>query len=246
MINIVCVNNGGKYGDDYTNKLYAMTERYLQRPFQLTCFTDRPRPLHENIHQYSIAHWGLPGWFAKLKLFDGTAIPFDSFLYLDITLIIKQSLEPLIDFTYGKPFVAQQDWWYDCFNSSVMWITRHAMNQCVWDTFASGKKYRTHHHGDQDYIHAVYKEHDLLRQIDYFPQDFVQSYKDLVRKRRGDRVAVDQAVQDAIIIKFHGHPKPHELLGSNSEFLKLQLQHPALLFQDWSYLHNEICEWWRL
>lgn len=245
MINIVCVNNGGKYGDDYTNKLYAMTERYLQRPFQLTCFTDRPRPLHENIHQYSIAHWGLSGWFAKLKLFDGAAIPFDSFLYLDITLIIKQSLEPLIDFACGKPFVTQQDWWYDCFNSSVMWITKHPMNQRVWDTFSSGKKYHTRHHGDQDYIHAVFKEQGLLQQIDYFPQSFVQSYKDLVRQRRYNKMAADQALARAIILKFHGHPKPHELLQTKTEFLKLQLRTPTLLFRDWSYLNDVIRDWWQ-
>ena len=245
MINIVCINHGEEYGDEYTNNLYSMTVRHLHQPFAFTCFTDRPRPLHPAIQQHNIAHWGLSGWFNKLRLFDGNEMPFDSFLYLDITLIIKDSLDPLIDCVRNKPFVVQKDWSYDCFNSSVMWITRDPVNQSVWESFAGGRKYRTRHDGDQDYINAVFREQKLLDTVAYFPNGWIQSYKRLREVSAKSMVSARQELAKAIILKFHGHPKPHELLLPKREFRRLQFWNPLMLCKDWSFLNDEIREWWR-
>ena len=241
MLQIVSVHCGEKYSDLYLDRLYGMVTRHMPAPFAFTCFTDRRRKVSEHIQQVDCAGWGLSGWFNKLKLFDKSAMPFESMLYLDLSLIVKADLTPMVDFVRQHPFVIVRDWHYDCFNSCAMWITRTARTQQVWDDYAQGITYRTRHHGDQDYIHAVFRAHGWLPETTCFPESMIVSYKNLRRMRRSQPQRSEELLADSIILKFHGFPKPHELLMPAVE-LPLKRR---LFFFGRDYLVPQIREWWQ-
>lgn len=247
MLNIVCVNCGTKYGNSYVDRLYLMTKRFLDIPFTFTCFTDQPINTTHPIIQIDCSSWGVNGWFTKLKLFDGHTIPYDSMLFMDVSLIIKAPLRQLIEFVLNqhKDFIVLHDWHYDCINSCVMWIKKGDITQTIWDMYASGMKYQTILQGDQDYINAVIKDKCLEKHIAYFPQEYIASYKDLLRTHRMAQEGAISMLEEAIIVKFHGHPKPHELLNPWLRFRHLTLRYPSHAVHDWSFLTKEIQEWWQ-
>lgn len=246
MLNVVCVNCGEKYSDDYVNRLYYMAKRHISTPFTFTCFTDRSRNLEPGIIQLDTVQWGLEGWYNKLKLFDSKAMPYESMLYLDLSLVIRQSLEPLVEYVQDKPFVALRDWSYDVINSCVMWISRNPMTQKVWEDYASGQPFLEGNHGDQDCIYASLVNQGVAQDIPYFPPEWIVSYKQLhkVYVFRSKEEARSK-VMDALIIKFHGHPRQHEMLTLPGRFRWIALQQPRYLLRDWNFLAREVKEWWK-
>ncbi|HEX2949536.1 MAG TPA: hypothetical protein VHV83_08225 [Armatimonadota bacterium] len=247
MHHIICVCSGMKYGNNYVEKLHRMVTRYLDTPFTFTCVTDHPYEITPGIETIDSSSWGTTGWFTKLRLFDADATPYDSMLYLDVSLVIKKPLRPLIEFATAqhKDFVGLRDWHYDCINSCIMWIKKSPTTQTVWDTYASGKTYNTILHGDQDYIDAVIRDKHLEEHVAYFPQQFIASYKKLLRTHRYTPDEEERMLHEAIIVKFHGHPKPHELLNTWLRFRHLTLRYPRYAFHDWTFLTKETQEWWK-
>jgi len=241
MLHVVCVNCGEKYGDIYVDRLYAMVSRHLHVPFDFTCFTDRPRQISGEIIQFDTTPWALRGWFNKLKLLDAPAMPYDSMLFFDISLIIKADLQPLVDYVQDHPFVIVRDWHYDCFNSCVMWITGHDRTQQVWAEYMAGTVYQTRHHGDQDFIHAVFRANGWLASTCTFPPSWIVSYKNLRRTRRFAPTESAQLLDGALVLKFHGFPKPHELLMPEVHIALSK----RLFFFDSQYLVPQIRDWWQ-
>ena len=247
MLNVVCLSFRKQYPDAYVNRLYSLTKRNLGIPFRFTCVTDRPRDLHPEISQLlrdDVAEGR--GSRNKLQLFDPTWWPFDSMLYLDLTLVIKGSLDDLVGFVRDKEFVTIRDWNYESFNSCVMWISHSKKVQTVWDTFARGKRFGQHTEGgDQDYIYSVFRENNWLDETAYFRLGTIVPFRKLLKTHRTDRITANETVEAATIIKFHGHPKPHEWLDPRLRFKYLICHRPFSFPVDWQYLVEEIRAWWR-
>lgn len=222
-----------------------MTKRQLSMPFTFTCITDRPRSLHPEIRQCDCSAWGVTGWFTKIKIFDAQALPFDEFLFMDISMIMLDSLDPLVEFARGKDLVAMRDWHYDCFGSCAMWLKKSALNQTIWDEYAKGTRYQTELNGDQDFIDAVLRDKGLEDQVAYYPQEWFQSYKRLLRIHRQSPEEAERQLKAARILKFHGHPRPHELINPWLRFRHLAMRYPTHAFTDWRFLTSEIAEWWQ-
>jgi hypothetical protein len=246
MLNVVCINFRDLYADAYVDRLYSMTKRHLSLPFRFTCVTDRVRPLHPDIEQLQrndIVEGR--GSRNKLQLFDPTWLPFETMLYMDVTLIIKGSLDGLVECALGKDFVTIPDWTYESFNSCVMWLGRTKRVQTVWDTFAGGKRFiQKTEGGDQDYIYNVFRENNWLDEVDYFPPEAIVSFKNILRMRSRNRQMVNDMVEKASIIKFHGRPKPHEWSSPGSR-LKYLIRHRPLLIRHWRFLAGEMRQHWR-
>lgn len=86
----------------YATKLEAMTRRFLSRPFEFVCLTDRPRqvPAHIRTIQITLTP-GCKGWWAKLEVFKAERFQ-GRVLYLDLDTLIVDALDPVVD--YPAPF----------------------------------------------------------------------------------------------------------------------------------------------
>lgn len=121
-VNVICMKWGTMYGPEYVNRLCAGVRRHLARPHRFICFTDDGTGLDAAVEVYPLPELGLPPGHADLRwqklalyrkeLFDltGTA------LFLDLDLVIVDSLEPLFEHP-GKFLIIRDD---DLFRSKPL------------------------------------------------------------------------------------------------------------------------------
>jgi hypothetical protein len=189
------------------------------RPFALTCVTDQPRDLPSAIDQIDCSNWhelrrtGMRPTTVKLGLFNPAYVPYEEFFYLDLSLVIRSGLGPLLDAAdcRPEPLVIVSDWCYDCYNSSVMRIRNRDL-VFIYEAFAAGEKYPFRNAGDQDFIHAAVRARGLQNRVATFPPELVASFKLAARPSRCNRELARRQIADAVIVKFCSRPKPHELL----------------------------------
>ncbi len=214
MLTVCCLKWGDKYGREYVLRLQRGVERNLTVPHRFVCFTEAPiegvdwEPLPSE----------LPSWWSKIGLtkpglFSGPV------LYLDLDVIIRDSLDPLValleqgpgpwcrdDFSYSlrKP---RQDLdvgsrlylgGVGTVNSSVMLWHGDAMRK-VWDEWRP--EFMKQCHGDQNIISRTLG----IDGIRFIPDQLVTSYK--YARHRGE--------PDGNVVVFHGDPKPPDLPASH-------------------------------
>jgi hypothetical protein len=219
---IVCMAFGEPHPmtDIYIDRLHGMLKRHCRRPFELHCFTDVPRPLPAGVIRHDCSGWteldrpGMRRTTRKLGLFNPDYVPFDEFLYLDLSLVIRRDMEELLMFAFGHPadLVIVPNWHYDGFNSSVMRIRRGGLRQ-VYDSFIAGETYKQKVLGDQDFTHGAITAHGLRDRVALFPAHIIVSFKKTVRLGRHNADEGRKRIANATIVKFHGEPKMHEAFG---------------------------------
>lgn len=217
QVTIVCLAVGDLYGmaDLYIARLFDMLGRHCPRPFRLVCYTDRPRRVPSQIVQRDCAAWtelereGMRPTTRKLGLFNPAYAEFEEFLYLDLTLVVRKDMGPLLDFAFGRPedLVILRDWHYDGYNSSVMRIRRGAL-RWVYEAFVAGTRFDQRIPGDQDFLHQAIVRRSLQHRVALFPPGLVASFRQVRRSRDPDFVR--RSVASATIVKFHGDPKMHD------------------------------------
>lgn len=250
-LEVVCLMVGELLEDAYADKLFRMLGRHAGRDFRLTCLTDRERPFQEPIEQLRIGrgpHWrpDMRPTQHKIKLFQGGGWPYEEFLFLDVTLLIKSGLEPLLSRADAatQPLVTLRDWEWDTINTCFMRVRRHPDLAAIFEDYESGVRYQTRLQGDQDYVDASYKAHGLDAQVGFLPDGPIASYKGLRRLRRLHPSAARAAYEQACIVKFHGKPRPDDLFSASYWRWHLK-RSPFWGLRDWGYLVNETREHWR-
>jgi hypothetical protein len=244
MLKVVTVQVGQKYPDFYVDRLYRMVKRHLSVPHEFIVYADGLRRFEETFEVRPCDEWNLEGYFNKLRLFDRTVTGDTPFLYLDITMVIVGALDRLL--AYSKDFatslITVRDWNYPIVNSSVMLIRPDESTQKVWDLWDLGERFGGVA-GDQNFIDAVFKQHSP-HQLSFWPPEWIVSYKSLRSLAVNDPNAALSQLQSAVILKFHGSPKPHEVLRPwlrpGSTIIR-NLFRPRL----WCYLSNEIQANWK-
>ncbi|ACL71574.1 conserved hypothetical protein [Thioalkalivibrio sulfidiphilus HL-EbGr7] len=116
MKQIVCMKWGSLYGADYANKLYGMVRRNLSGDFRFVCLTDDPTGLRQEIETRPCPEIPIPapynnrGW-RKLTLWKSTIfdLPGD-WLYLDLDVVVTDSLEPFFEYDKDASFIVMQNW----------------------------------------------------------------------------------------------------------------------------------------
>ncbi len=187
QIIVCCVKWGTKYGPEYVNILADMVARNCELPYQFWCFTDDPRGLAEDVQPRNLPP-GLDGWWNKLALFKpGTFPPNTRVLFLDLDVIVCGPIEPLINMTG-----IAADWLQGGYNSSVM-VWDAGEYHDVWEKYDAGVP--DVFHGDQDWL-------TLRGGWKYLPPDWIVSYR---------LHATEWPPKGAIVVAFHGEPKPHEI-----------------------------------
>lgn len=246
-VEIVCVNAGDKFPDYYVQRLYHMIERNFNRPFRLSCFTDRKRNISSEIEQIDISQHGETGFFNKMLLYNTKETPYDEMFFMDISLVIIDDITHLVDHAkkLDSDLVAIIDWKRPVMNSCVQWIKKNDTTDAIWDFYKSDKNPEFRTRGDQEFTFDALKTMRLEDRLGYFPEDEIQSYKIL---RSANRRSVEEAkdlLKRAKIIKFHGVPRATEILDPWQRFLKVSLRYPQHAFKDWNFLVEEIREWWQ-
>ncbi len=231
---IVTLAVGDAYADTYIARLHAMLRRQLRRPFRLICFSDRERAVPPGVEVRPCRDWtelqraGMRPTTRKLGLFDPQKVPFEEFLYLDLTLVIARPLDKWLDANLARPeaLVVVQDWFYPSYNSCVMRIRRGPL-QAVPRDFAAGTVYPQRILGDQDFLHASVAAQGLGGEVGVFGEGEVVSYKGARRLNRSDAEAARRLMERANIVKFHGRPKPDQVLNPFYNFFRMRLKSRA-------------------
>ena len=210
-MNVICVKWGDKYGSDYVERLSRGVMRNLPIEHDFICMTDKPVRGFNCIPLAS----DLPSWWSKLAIFKPGLFTGEC-LYLDLDVIITDSLLPLVALLYQSPGLwVRDDFSYSIHrqrpdlsaefklmlggegtvNSSVM-LWREDAARAVWEEFdpASMKVL----HGDQNWISKLLWPRGGIQLI---PDDLVCSYKYHVMRN----------LPVAPVVVFHGDPKPADL-----------------------------------
>lgn len=135
---VTCVFVQGEYPytAEYVTRLYAMVDRWIDRPFRFVCLTDRPWLFAPPID--TIAVTKLPGsapW-TKLELFNPSREWLGRVLYLDLDTLIVAPLAPILD--VDAPFAITADptnkknRTHDSFGRQI--VRRFNSSVMVWDS----------------------------------------------------------------------------------------------------------------
>ncbi|PPE73663.1 hypothetical protein C3942_12780 [Solimonas fluminis] len=228
---VVCLAVGDAYGDEYIERLQVMLQRHCPVPFTLHCYSDRPRTVPQAVNLVLPEDWrryerpGMRQTTKKLRLFGKALLPSPEFLYLDLTLVIRQDMGSLLDFAFGAPqdLVIIDDWHNPGYNSSVMRIRTGALS-IVEEAFLAGEQYPQQVPGDQDFLHACLQAKGLADRVALFPEGQIISFKRAAKLNRNEPAKAEAMLKQATIVKFHGDPKPHEVLGSLWDNLRMRLR----------------------
>lgn len=234
ITHFVCVCTGDMYGmaETYVLRLQKMITRCHDGMFTLTCVTDRKRALPEAIKQIDCASWnelrreGMRPTTLKIGLFSPERLPYDDFIYLDLTLVIRSNMDPLLNFMRDSlsPLVIVRDWHYETYNSSVMRIRNNSLS-FVYDAFVAGEQFKQKTQGDQDFIHGTIKKRNMEPLVSLIPDGYVCSLKQAVRTSRTDSERSKNMINEAIIVKFHGNPKMHDFFDARYRLIKYGFGH---------------------
>ncbi|MEX0588858.1 MAG: hypothetical protein WD136_06345 [Cyanobium sp.] len=253
---VVTVQTGLRYPDLWVSRLAAMVARHLPQAHRFIVYTDRPEPgrfgaptsTHQQLEVRNLQAGSLQGFFGKLRLFDQGLTGTDPFLFLDSTLVIRSSLEPLLEIASSScsgnsSVIGVRDWNYPILNSSVLCCRPDTHTQAVWDCWQQGRYANEVFPGDQNFIFRVFNELAPAA-LSYWPEGLVSSYKALRKLARRDPEAARRQLEASCILKFHGRPKPEEVLHPWRHPRRTILRYP-LQPRLWTYLATEIREHWR-
>jgi hypothetical protein len=222
MLNIVCLKHGTKYGPEYVNRLKNMISRNITVSYRFICFTDDPRGIDSDI-QINILPRDkkIQGWWWKPYLFKADLYPQgDDVLFFDLDMVIIGNIDKLITFEPGK-FVGLRDVGrvfrpqISKLGSAVMrWPAGEYSD--IWSMMEHDLSAIRGLQGDQDWIWRCHQ-----RNIQFFPEKWIQSYKWEVRNRveltRKDGRQVFQTIRnpdidpETCVLAFHGTPNPEDV-----------------------------------
>jgi hypothetical protein len=221
QLTVICVKFGNGYGREYVERLRNMVSRNLTLPYKFVCLTDDSHPIDgvESIVQQNKCY--PKQWWHKVHMFDPSLPLSGRILYLDLDVVILNSIDKLV-LNLGNGFFGIRDFnrkfhasWQQLNSSAMTWI--HSSQSTIYQKFIKDPAAAMRLHGDQDWIWKTAK-HD----IKFWNDRWIQSYKweirhkeELVSRngRRGFKtVKTDTTVDtECSIAVFHGSPNPADV-----------------------------------
>jgi lipopolysaccharide biosynthesis glycosyltransferase len=110
---IVCVHWGDKYPKDFVRALKQQVERYCSYEFNFYCFTDNVTEDYDREfpHNWNDRENGKFWAYRKIYMFDDV-IQEDEILYLDLDVLIHDSIDKFFELDMSKPWIVK-GWWND-------------------------------------------------------------------------------------------------------------------------------------
>jgi hypothetical protein len=200
---VACVRTGGVYPFEYVTKLRNMVGRHMRGPYAFVCLTDQPERC-EGALFIDIREVGLPGWWAKMLLFEPVWRGTSQIIFFDLDTVIIGDVSPLLgvpgEFAICESFTRLAgNSAYPCrYNSSCMVI---GGGQCsfMWNKFGKRREYYIARHaayGDQAAIEELYPQAAFLQNL--MPKGFFANYRHLT-----------MLMPKASVVNFGGRHKPH-------------------------------------
>lgn len=206
MLNIVCVNSGSKYSNEYVNILCDSIVRNIdsKTAFKFICFTNNAEGLDIDIETRPLpSELEGRGWWNKLYLFkDGLFPDGDRIVFFDLKNVIISSLDEVI--AYKGKFANLRDFYRpDGQQSALMAWEANTLGH-VWNEYVAG--------GYPDYVAAegVIGDHVWLENVqpecDYWQDIFPDALKSY--KAHDCHLGIPKGAK---IIFFHGKPWPEDI-----------------------------------
>jgi hypothetical protein len=176
MTTVACVFVRGHvpFTAEYVERLAAMVNRWIDRPYQFVCFTDHPEHVTGRVTRILVPTPTEKGWWSKLHIFRRDMGLSGRILYLDLDSLIVGSLDEIID--YPAPFaLAPHAGTFNGkgglavvkrFNSSVM-VFDYGANHRLYDDWTPSVAKRLH--GDQDWVGEQMPEASAMN-LEWFPR----------------------------------------------------------------------------
>lgn len=221
MLNIICLKHGTKYGPEYVNNLYNMTQRHLTVPHNFVCFTENPKNIDTRIGIKPLPKDGLSGWWWKPYIFkQGHFQDGDVNLFFDLDMVIIGNIDKLVTYQSGE-FLGLEDVGRvfkkipQRLGSAVLRWPANSYTD-IWDDLKTTLNLTKRFQGDQDYIWDKHKQ-----SIKFYPEKWIMSYKWEVRSR-AELVRINgrynfnsiksvEVDPETSVLAFHGTPDPHEV-----------------------------------
>lgn len=225
-VNIVCMKWGTRYPAEYVNILYRSIGRNLSRPFRFLCITDDTSGLIDGIETATfpdnpgIRNSKWPCVFMKLLI---TADGYENLegptLFLDLDLVVLDSIDCFFDYQPGKNCIIH-NWWErrkqlvrkrpDIGNSSIFRFEA-GKSQYIADTFMREM------HRAEDRSIFVTEQHFLtyaMKERYWWPEEWVRSFKFNCRPPFPlNLVLAPRKPKGARFLVFHGQPDPDDAVN---------------------------------
>ncbi len=222
-VNIICMKWGTLYGPEYVNRLYSGVRKNLNRPFRFICYTDDRTEISDEIECFDFPDFPVhpdyvwSAWRKFCVLRDD--VPFEGqSLFLDLDVLITDSLDAL--FEYGDPdqFVIIHNWieWQKTLlrprpnigNSSVFRFPAKKFH-FAYTQFLKEEEYAIGHFPtEQAYLTYCMKDYKI-----WWPEEWVRSFKRHCRWIFPlNRWLEPRFPSGARIIAFHGRPHPSDAI----------------------------------
>jgi hypothetical protein len=225
MVTVVCMKWGSQFSAWHVNALFAGVLRHMEEVFDFVCLTDDARGLAQTIDARAIPEFGLPerawthGCWPKLAVFAPDLFPSDEIvLFLDLDVIVHNSLAPFIDLIRKRRhLVTQREWNPDLWSllppefrpdrgvqSSVFGFRPMDVAHLHADFIANADQSLQTFRNDQQYLTQAVKRRS------YWPASFCVSFKRACVRLFPLSLVLREIRQPvrAKIVVFHGKPRP--------------------------------------
>lgn len=221
-VNIACIKWGTRYGPHYVNNLFLGVQRHLSRPFRFICFTDDADGLHPDVDARNIdtlvVHPSLRNdVFQKLSLIHSGSGLAGTTLFLDLDVIILDSLDPLFDYEPDRFCII---WNWIPWRKTVLRGRPQIGNSSVF-RFEAGRYddvldayLRDPGHARTDFpTEQAFLTHCVGDRRAFWPEQWIHSFKHNCRPVFPmNWVKTPQVAAGVKILVFHGKPDPHEVI----------------------------------
>lgn len=218
-VSVVCLKYGKKYSSEYVNKLYNMVKRNLSIPYEFVCITEDRCDLNTDIKIIDLdIHEDISGWWYKPFIFNRNLELQETVLFLDLDLVIFESIDKLFDYKKDKFCVIKGFSKENAtgINSSCFRFNRrnyyHLYDDYIKNYTDIIRKYK----GDQDWLSEQISS-------EYWPKEWIQSFKIDILKYKGyisekNINSLKHMInyepnfnKETCMVVFHGKPNPHEI-----------------------------------
>ncbi|AEG31705.1 hypothetical protein [Thiomicrospira cyclica] len=223
MINIVCLKWGTKYSTEYVNRLYRMVKKNITVPFSFHCITEQSAGLYPEISVLELKNPELEGWWHKLSLFHSDCYGLKgTVLYLDLDVVITDSLDPVISFSSGSfcTIKSRGKRLNARFNSSVIRFEAGSV-PFIWEAFVFNQQWILNNlDGDQDWLGMI------VPGATTFPDHLIVSFKKNCMAQGQSWLGIGEKLmkkglikpkgesvvpKGAAVVIFHGLPNPEDV-----------------------------------
>lgn len=234
MLAVVCMKWGTMFPADYVNVLYGAIKKNVSEPFRFICFTDDAKDLHPEIEPRPIPDMGLPperwkhGCWPKLAVFKPHLIEgATQMLYLDLDLVVLQSLDPLLERARRiGGFHIMREWNYGLWyfvplflrpdrgaQSSIFVCNPQEQGHIYRDFIADQDAAFRRAHNDQRHLTFAALE------LRYLPYSWFISFKRDCLWRWPLNMLFSRIPKphNAKVVVFHGQPRPYDVVREGNE-----------------------------